>query len=147
MLISFADINCRWCKKPQHVFFVEDITESKCGRPLDEHFSNWGSWGERLEYNPDVLNKVNQIVDSSNGELILGEVKLRYDGMSKSYKMSFGCKFCDLLLYSSKIKNHESQHHFDPEKKLTFQIQLELKKPFTLYSDHWCFSEINDFCE
>jgi len=147
LLISFADINCRWCKKPQHVFFVEDITKSKCGRPLDDHFSNWGSWGERLEYNPNVLNKVNQIVDSSNGELILGEVKLRYDGMSKSYKMSFGCKHCDLLLYSSKIKNLESQHQFDHEKRLTFQIQLELKKPFTLYSEHWCFSGENDFCE
>jgi hypothetical protein len=36
--------------------------------------------------------------------------------------------------YSSKIKNLESQHQFDPEKKLEFQIQLELKQQFLFIS-------------
>jgi len=137
----FFKTSCWKCGMVQHVYFIDkhDLT-SNCGH------SFYPKPQIEFSFNPSIVYFAERIASESNGKIILGDIKNRYNAYRKYSRISFGCYNCDSSFDSFKLSEEKCNSYGEDsfiriEKKVLFENLLKSD------TKHWCFSENKIFCE
>lgn len=142
--ISFFETFCWQCKSKQHVYFIQEFLESRCGQRIYIEKEMWGN--ENLKFAPQILKSIFEFLTTKEGEQIkLGKIKKRYSKTTNSSYMSFGCFKCDSI-FGDWFLNTEIMEAKMSEMTIDISTNINISDIKEEHK-HWCLSKEKNHCE
>lgn len=142
--IVVFETTCWKCKKPQHLYTVDQHLKTICEQDMYLMGSMWDS-GD-IDKSPAVINAIEDLMKSEEGkEIKIGRIKHRYSKTVSHSYLSHGCYYCDVIFGDFPLNSEKLDGLNDPNRKI-FKRVLEMG---TIKQEgiHWCHSETSNFCE
>ena len=141
--IVIAEARCWNCKRALHVFHQNPEQQQQL-KTL--HGWRFAETAGPIQYHPRVLEELRKFQHTPDGAFLqLGAVKPRFSNTLRRTYLSQGCPHCDAI-FGRHFLDFEPDRWID-QRVAALTVQILLEKPMFVSGVHWCYSEVEDFCE